>query len=68
MPLLLWLGMLKTIQINFGGMKAAELRGSRIKTHSATKTRTLFFYPSPVRYSREKENQQSVNPPQPLTF
>jgi ElaB/YqjD/DUF883 family membrane-anchored ribosome-binding protein len=57
----------KTIQINLGGMKAAELRGSCVKTHSATKIRTLFSDPSTVRYSREEENQQLVNLPQPLT-
>jgi ElaB/YqjD/DUF883 family membrane-anchored ribosome-binding protein len=57
----------KTIQINLGGMKAAELRGSCVKTHSATKTRTLFSDPSTVRYSREEENQQLVNLAQPLT-
>jgi ElaB/YqjD/DUF883 family membrane-anchored ribosome-binding protein len=57
----------KTIQINLGGMKAAELRGSCVKTHSATKTRSLFSDPSTVRYSREEENQQLVNLPQPLT-
>src|SRR4030095_4300792 len=48
-------------------MKAAEVRGSCLKTRSATKTRTVFSDPSTVRYSREEENQQLVNLPQPLT-
>jgi hypothetical protein len=57
----------KTIQINLEGMKAAKLRGSHVKTHSATKNRTLFFYPSTARYGEEEKNQQLVNLPQPLT-
>jgi hypothetical protein len=60
---------MKTIQINLGGMKAAELRGSRIKKPKVQQRPGLyFFYPSTVRYSHEEENQQSVNAPQPLTF
>ena len=54
-------GYVKTIQINLGGMKAAELRGSCVKTHSATKTPTLFSDPSTVRYSRAEKKQQLVN-------
>jgi len=61
-------GYVKTIQINRGGMKAAELRRSCVKTHSATKTRTLFSDRSIVRYSQEEKNQQLLNLPQPLTL
>jgi hypothetical protein len=62
-------GYVKTIQINLGGMKAAELRGSCVKTHSATKNRTLFSDPSTVRYKpREEENQQLVNPSSTLNL
>jgi hypothetical protein len=40
-------------------MKVAEVRASCARIRSATKTRTLFFYPSIVRCSQEEENRQS---------
>jgi len=53
-------GFAKTIQINGGGMKAAELRATFVKIHSAIRIRTLFFYPSTV--SPEEENRQLEKP------
>jgi hypothetical protein len=49
----------KTIQINLGGIKAAEVQESFVEIHSATKIRILFFYPSIVGCSREEESRQS---------
>jgi len=48
----------KTIQMILGVIEVAELPGSFVKIHSVTKIRTLFFYLSIVRYSREEENRQ----------
>jgi hypothetical protein len=45
----------KTIQINLEVTEVAELQESFVKIRSATKIRTLFFYPSIVRYSPEDE-------------
>jgi hypothetical protein len=42
-------GFAKTIQVNLGVIEVAERLESFVKTPTATKTRTLFFYPSIVR-------------------